>query len=385
MEQASDQGERPPVRVAILFTQFAPYHVDRIAAAARRLEGQAEVLGVEVADGSHTYAWVRSSDVPGARKVTLFAGARYEDLTVAAKMRAIRAAVRGCEVVFVGIPYSDPAIIGLSWLWRAGGKRVVLMTESKADDAPRRWWREAGKRMLLRAYDAAMVGGPRQVAYLRALGFGGRTICEGYDTISVTRLRQLAGGEPVRWAERPFLFVGRFVDKKNLFGLLAGYARYVAASGKGARRLVMAGDGPLRDALQQRARELGVETLIDWPGFLDAAATARTIDRALALCLVSTTEQWGLVVNEAVALGVPVIISANVGARETLVRDGESGIVLERADDPAELAQAMRAMAQDEGRWEDMRAAGKALAPAGDVARFAAAAAKLIADGRAGG
>jgi glycosyltransferase involved in cell wall biosynthesis len=237
---------------------------------------------------------------------------------------------------------------------------VILMTESKADDAPRNRLREAGKRMLLRAHDAAMVGGPRHVAYLDALGFGGRMICEGYDTVSVARLRQLAGGEPVVWAERPFLFVGRLVDKKNLFVLLEGYARYVAATKEGARRLVMAGDGPLRHALQQRTRELGVAEQIDWPGFLDAAATARTINRALALCLVSTTEQWGLVVNEAVALGVPVIISANVGARETLVRDGGSGIVLERADDPAELAQTMQAMAQDEGRWREMRAAARA-------------------------
>jgi glycosyltransferase involved in cell wall biosynthesis len=269
----------------------------------------------------------------GRAQNDLVRGCAYEELPVAAKLRAIGSAVRNCEVIFVGIPYSDRAIIALSWLWRASGKRVVLMTESKADDAPRVPWREAGKRMLLRVYDAAIVGGPRHVAYLHALGFGGRMICKGYDTVSVARLRQLAEGEPVVWAERPFLFVGRFVDKKNLFVLLEGYARYVAATEEAARRLVMAGDGPLRSALEQRARKLGVAAMIDWPGFLDAVDTARTIDRALALCLVSTTEQWGLVVNEAVALGVPVIISPNVGARETLVRHRDSGIVLSRADD----------------------------------------------------
>jgi hypothetical protein len=104
MEQASDQGGRTSPQVAIVFAQFAPYHVDRIAAAAEALSGRAEVLAVEVADGSHTYAWERSGAVPGARKMTLFAGARYEELPVAAKLRAIGPAVRNCEVIFVGIP-----------------------------------------------------------------------------------------------------------------------------------------------------------------------------------------------------------------------------------------------------------------------------------------
>ena len=64
--------------VALLFAQFSAYHIDRCEAVARRFAGRAEVLAVEVATTSATYAWEVSGAVAGARKLTLFPGASYE-------------------------------------------------------------------------------------------------------------------------------------------------------------------------------------------------------------------------------------------------------------------------------------------------------------------
>lgn len=214
------------------------------------------------------------------------------------------------------------------------------------------------------------MGGPRQEAYLRGLGFARRPVVAGYDTVSITRIAALVADRPeVPWADRPFLYVGRFVPKKNLFTLLDAFALYV--QGAGARRLVMAGDGPLRARLAMHAARLRVADRIDWPGFLDADGTAAAMVDALALCLPSTTEQWGLVVNEAAALGLPVIVSANVGARETLVREEQTGLILPHPKDPRALADPMHAMAAGEPRWLSMRACARAVAPAGDVRHFA--------------
>lgn len=379
MEQASDKVGRDKPCVAIVFAQFAPYHVDRISAAAERLLGTARVLAIEVAGRSHAYAWERSGEVHVAEKRVLFPDASYEDLGTGEKLTAMWRAVRGCKSVFIGIPYSDAAVLALSWMLRFSGRRVVLMTESKADDAPRRWWRETGKRLLLGAYRTALVGGPRQAAYLRFLGFSRRMVLTGYDTVGVERVRALAaGGAQPPWNERPFLYVGRFVPKKNLFVLLEAYARYAAGAGQEARRLVLAGDGPLRAELRRHAEKLGIAGRLDWPGFLSEADVPAAMARALALLLVSTTEQWGLVVNEACAAGLPVIVSDNVGARETLVRDGLTGFVVAAAN-VRQIADRMHALASSEAAWQAMRCASVAQAEQGDVIHFADAVAKLIA------
>lgn len=147
--------EPPPsprlLRAAIVFRQFAPYHYDRIAAAAKRLSGRWEVVGIELASSSRAYAWPVTSDAPDVETRRLFPGERVERLSFIRRLLALGRAVADCDAVLMGIPYSDPALIGLSWWLRSRGSRVFVMTESKVDDAPRRAWREWGKRCVLGA------------------------------------------------------------------------------------------------------------------------------------------------------------------------------------------------------------------------------------------
>lgn len=379
------QHSGQPPRIAILFSQFAPYHVDRIEAAAERLQHRAQVLGIEVATTSQTYAWEPSGDLRRADKLTLFPGSRYEQIGGVAKLRRAWSGCRRMDCVFVGVPYSEGWIVTLSWLLRIAGVRVVLMTESKADDFVRRPWREWVKRQLLRAYNAALVGGPRQVAYVQSLGFAHRPVATGYDTVSIARVRSLVAAEAAPdWTERPFLYVGRFVDKKNLFTLLHAYSRYVVRCPGKPRCLVMVGDGPLRAALQACAENHGIAHLVVWSGFRSARGVAEALHDALALLLPSTVEQWGLVVNEAVALGIPTIVSQAVGAGGVLVEHGTSGWIVDGTN-PDTIADAMRDMERDETRWNAMRMRANALAGRGDVWHFAKAVEKLIAPDADGG
>lgn len=368
--------------IGILFEQFAAYHVDRCAAAARRLAGRYRTLAVEVATASAAYAWEPSGEVDGAEKVTLFPYRRFEDVGWPHRLRAEYAALRGCELALIGLPYSRPDAIALSWLLRWRGTRVIVMTESKRDDAPRRAPLEWAKRQVLRSYRGALVGAGRQADYMRSLGFGRRPIVPGYDTVSIERLRrQAAGTVPIAWEDRPFVFVGRFVAKKNLPALLRGYARYVELAGAAARPLRLVGDGPERAELERLAAHLGVDGRIEWCGFLAAEAVSRAIAGSLALCLVSRVEQWGLVVNEAIALGLPVIVSAPVGARDALVRDETNGYVV-APDDVEQIARAMVRIGADRANWQRMAAASADLAWLADSERFADAV-EILLDPRA--
>ena len=352
-------------KVAILFAQYAAFHVDRVEAASRRLAGRAEVIAVEYATSSDTYAWEPATGFEHARHVTLFPGKSYDDVGHLARYRAVMKAVADADMVCVGVPYSERDIIALSWRLKAAGTRCVMMTESKFDDFPRMLPREQAKARLLSCYRAAIVGGLRQREYLRFLGFGDKPILPGYDSVGIDRIRAQGAGGEAQWPDRHFLYVGRFVEKKNLPVLLAGYARYRELAGPAARKLVMAGDGDLREALEKQAGE-GVE----FTGFLRAEQVSRRLAGALALCLVSTEEQWGLVVNEAAAFGVPAIVSTPVGARDALVRNGVTGFVVEPQSVEG-IARAMLALSQSEPAWQRYSDATAARAHMGDVERFA--------------
>ena len=371
------QNAARPLRIGILFAQFAAYHVDRIEAAAKLLAGRAEVIAVEVAQASATYAWSPSGEVQGAAKRVLFKGEAYERIGRWRRLRAQYAALKDCDTVFVGIGYNEPDILALACALRLRGRRVVLMSESKADDFPRHRLRETTKALLLLTFTAALVGGPRQVAYMRALGFGRRRVVTGYDGVSIDRVRALGGTPRIAAQDRPFVFVGRFVAKKNIVFLVEAYARYRQSAGVGARRLVLVGGGELEAQVRSRIAALGLGNAVEITGFVDAPQVATHLASARALLLPSTEEQWGLVVNEALALDLPVAVSRAVGSHDTLVRHGVNGFVLV-PDDGAAWAEAMLALGGDEDRWEAMSQASRVLAPAGDTQRFAEGVQALI-------
>jgi len=371
-------------RIALLWTQFAPYHVDRCRAVGQRLAGQAEVLAVEVATASQIYAWNPSGTVDHATKLTLFPDAVFDEISPWRRLRAMWRALRGCQLVFIGIPYSSPDVIALSWLLRLTGTRLVMMADSKFDDVPRDSWFEAAKSLLLSPYRAAIVAGRRQVAYLHFLRFRRRQVLLGYDVVSVDRIAaQIAAGRPgapLPMAERDFLYVGRFVAKKRLLPLIEAYGAYVARVGAAARRLVLVGSGPDEAAMRARIAELGLEDKVVFTGFLQEEQIALAMDRALALLLVSGEEQWGLVVNEAVAVGIPVIASTTVGATDALVCNLVNGFLIQ-PEDPETLVEAMVQMSADEARWHAMAQASRDLAWRGDTARFADAVQMMLQPG----
>ncbi|MBW8784651.1 MAG: glycosyltransferase family 4 protein [Novosphingobium sp.] len=371
--------ERP--RIALVWSQFAAYHVDRCRAVAQRFAGRADVLAIEVATTSTTYAWEPSGEVEGAEKVTLFPGQSFDAISRTRRFRALLKAVRGCRTVFLGIGYNELDVIALSWVLRLLGKRVVMMTESKFDDFVRTVRREALKSLILSSYSAAIVGAARQHDYMRFLGFRRRPVLPGYDGVSLARIRAQGGADPapggLPHGERDFLFVGRFVAKKNLLRLIDGYAAFVALAGEHMPRLVLIGSGPEEPALRARIEELGLAARVEFPGFLSAEAVSRRLARALALILVSTEEQWGLVVNEALAFGLPAIVSTAVGARDVLVRNLVNGFVIE-PDSSEGIAQAMLALASDPALWARMVSHSHERAWMGDAERLADAAEVLL-------
>ena len=371
-------------KVALVWAQFAPYHIDRCNAVGERLAGRADVLAVEVATTSQDYAWNPSGAVDHATKITLFPGESFDAVRPWRRLKALWGLLRQCDMVFMGIPYSVIDVMILSCLLRFTRTRLVMLTDSKFDDIARDSLFELCKALVLSFYRAAIVAGHRQKAYLHFLRFRRRPVLLGYDVVSVDRIRAQADagrqGPPLPMAERDFLYVGRFVPKKRLLVLIEAYGAYVARAGSAARRLVLAGSGPQEPAMRALIAQLGLTDKVVFTGFLQGAEIAQAMDRALALLLVSIEEQWGLVVNEALAVGLPVIAARQVGATDSLVANLVNGFVVQ-PEDQETLVQAMLRMAGDEAGWQAMAQASRDLAWRGDCARLADAVEILFAPG----
>ena len=94
----------------------------------------------------------------------------------------------------------------------------------------------------------------------------------------------------------------------------------------------MLGDGPLRPALCARLRALGLQSYVHLPGFIQYEELPVYYGLAETLIHASTTEQWGLVVNEAMASGLPVLVSNRCGCATDLVEEGINGFTFDPND-----------------------------------------------------
>jgi len=182
-------------------------------------------------------------------------------------------------------------------------------------------------------YSAALVGGQRHVEYLIELGMPIERIFTGYDVVDNDYFAQRAlqirnSKSDIRnehgLPENYFLASARFIEKKNLPRLINAYAEYrdrskgtgVTAPGynRGAPwDLVLLGDGPLRETLNSQLSTLNLHASVHLPGFKQYDDLPVYYALAKAFVHASTTEQWGLVVNEAIASGLPVIVSNRCG------------------------------------------------------------------------
>jgi glycosyltransferase involved in cell wall biosynthesis len=120
-----------------------------------------------------------------------------------------------------------------------------------------------------------------------------------------------------------FLFVGRLVREKGVFDLLSAYAS-LDPQLRRTTALVVAGDGAERQRLQALA-ELISPGQVFFPGFVHRGQLAAYYGLAEMLILPTYTDTWGLVVNEAMACGLPVLVSRAAGCAADLLRDGWNG------------------------------------------------------------
>src|SRR5947207_11941385 len=312
--------------IAVVFHHIGPYHHARLNAAADRLS----VTGVEWSAEGYD-AWGAADSPARYNKISLFPEATEDDPEKPELRRAFYSALEQAnpDVVTVNGWNNFGSLVAANCCMDRGIPMVV-MSESARGDEPRTWWKEVIKRRIVNLYSAALVGGQRHVEYLIELGMPRERIVTGYDVVDNDYFAQRAieirnSKSEIRkeygLPENYFLASARFIEKKNLPSLIRAYAEYREKWKGGAPwNLVLLGDGPLRETLNTQLSTLNLHSHVHVPGFKQYDELPVYYVLAKAFVHASTTEQWGLVVNEAIASGLPVIVSERCGCVPELVQ-----------------------------------------------------------------
>jgi glycosyltransferase involved in cell wall biosynthesis len=439
-------------KIAIHFARLGPYHLARLKSAAEVLGAMGwRVVALETAGKDATYAWDKMEEI-GIQRRTVFKDRVFEEISAFDLRRGIFRELDELQPQAVAVAGWGTADARACLAWcKQNGARAIVMSETRAADGRRVWWKEWIKSRLVRKFDEALCGGESHKRYLMHLGIPAERIEFGYNVVD----NQFFGGirnrecreqgnlttedtegteveagaclssqagdafsnpltselardfeipSRTRFADAPasshatgdlspdteqqvpagpyFLASNRFVERKNLKGLIRAYAKYVESfqfsafsfqqSSGVVWPLVLLGDGELRGELEELCGELGIKVfsfqgsvfsreieadlklnsyklktpaaggLVVFAGFRQIEELPAFYSGAGAFVHPALEEPWGLVINEAMASGLPVLSSRNVGAAEELVVEAKTGYLF----DPNNIEEMAGAMAK---------------------------------------
>jgi glycosyltransferase involved in cell wall biosynthesis len=221
---------------------------------------------------------------------------------------------------------------------------IILPTDSVRLQSPRSgwWWKKCVKQPFVRfiyrkVASIVLVPSTATKRFIESLGVrDDRVVFSHYSVdnnyferaaayVDRNAVRRNLGIPPESFV---ILFCAKLVPWKRPQDLLAAFALAQKTLGTAPpTHLVFAGEGASRSRLEAEARELGVEKLVRFLGFVNQSRLPDLYRAADVLVLPSEHEPWGLVVNEAMVCGLPVVVSDRVGAGLDLVAPGTTGAV----------------------------------------------------------
>jgi len=290
-----------------------------------------------------------------------------ENISTWQRTRALLAKMRRYRPHVLNLTgYYDPAQLVALFYAKVTGVKVIISSESNVRDNNRGFLKEKLKQFILHWADGFFCFGQSSAAYLEQLGVNPAKILTRkaavvdndllrarYDTAYSERIEQKQLRNLPLYN---FIFVGRLIAPKNLLLLLKAFANVAHHPDWG---LILLGEGEQKAELQDFCKQNGLLNV----SFL-AGVSWHTVPDHLALAdvlvLPSISEPWGLVVNEAMVCGLPVIVSEVCGCVEDLLKNGQNGFVFNPAD-ADELTQKLRFFAENPAQIAPMGNASRQL------------------------
>ncbi len=343
-----------PTRVTLVLPEPTPYRSPLLDRVSERAEVELTVLyaGRTVAgrtwevEPRHRAVFLRGVRVPGVRRLL-----RHDYPVTPGVVRALRSSRPEVVVVNGWSTFAAQAAI----LWCRRRRVPYLLLASSHDAGVRSAWRRAVRapivpRVVRGAWGALALGTLSRASLVangvrpERVGLFANTVdvaVWGEDADRLAELRpELRASFGLRPGEIAVLCVARLAPEKGLHTLLRAAAMVQGPS----LVVVLAGGGPERDRLLRLADELGVRIVLT--GDLPRDRIVELYVAADVFALLSSWEPWAVVVNEAAACGLPLVLSDQVGAAPDLLVNGDNGALV-RVGDVQAAAEALRRLASD--------------------------------------
>ncbi len=240
----------------------------------------------------------------------------------------------------------------LAILYRLRRPRVKLIlwaTLSRHTEARRHWVRKALRRWIVRHIDGAFVNGRQGEEYLRLLGYEGPVTTIPYAIDE----RYFAGGSyRPRQGVFHLIYAGQLVAQKGLRPFCTALNRWCAAHPDTEIRFDLVGDGSDARAIRTMSTEGNLAITIFRP--MDQQRLATRYHQADILAFPTLGDEWGVVVNEAMIAGLPVLGSIYSQAVVELVEDGVAGWRFDPKDEKSLFQAFDRAFSSNIEQLEEM-------------------------------
>ncbi len=241
----------------------------------------------------------------------------------------------------------------MRWARRRRVPFILWVESTERDTRSRNRVIEFLKRRFIRRCSAFVVPGKSSLRYVMNYGVLESDVFTAPNAVDTELFAQRAGAvrqeaeghrQALQLPPRFFLFVGRLVREKGVFDLLEAYGKLTPEL-RTLVSLVLVGEGIAREEVTRRALQIAPGQ-VRCAGFVQRDQLAGYYALAEIFVFPSHSDPWGLVVNEAMACGLPVIASDAAGCVADLMDDNWNGRVVRRRD-VLQLASAMEALGRD--------------------------------------
>ncbi len=367
-------------KIAIVHTDFRLYWPARLRMLNSFLaDRNIDLFIVEISGKGSPYSFASASGSDsGLRWTRLFESMKMEEIDAG---DAVDAVCRKLDELQPDAVIAGPVAFpsgAASVRWCSLMRRpVVIFDDARLDDVPRPFYVDWIKRQVYSLVDAMVIPAPSHDSTCLHFGFRKDQLFYGVDVVDNDFFASGAVSDGVQpgtgdvFSAAPFfLAVGRQVAKKNWKMLLAAFREAIGNPAMNGWGLVFIGEGEEHAELVELSGDLQGSRVHFLP-FRSQQELTGYYKQASALVLPSLQgESWGLVVNEAMASGLPVLVSRKCGCAEALVRDGDNGYVFDPDDQSCVERTLVKFAGLDDTHKREMGMASKGIIAEWGLDRF---------------
>ncbi|MDB5287253.1 MAG: glycosyltransferase family 4 protein [Mucilaginibacter sp.] len=218
-----------------------------------------------------------------------------------------------------------PGALGISWA-KKNKKKFIMFDDAKPSQVKRNFVVQGIKNLITLQADSLWLPSKSYAQEYTYFHDKGIPFFYGFSCIDNDFFNPITNCQP---KSKTIICIARLVPIKNIDNLLKAW-QLIERQNTGYH-LVIVGNGPQEVSLKQLSLNLSVKT-VEFIEAVDNKTLPAYFKRSDAFILPSLSETWGLVVNEAMAAGLPVLLSARINAAHDLLKEGVNGFGFDPVD-----------------------------------------------------